>query len=634
MAGEVDQRHVLEQAFNSLDAQREACAAFIQSQKHEGWTVLPTLYDDGGVSGGTLERPALKRLLADIEAGQIDVIVVYKVDRLTRALSDFAKLVEVFDRRGISFVSITQQFNTTTSMGRLTLNVLLSFAQFEREVIGERVRDKIAASKKKGMWMGGMPPLGYDVKDRKLVVNDNEARTVVDIYRRYLALKSVRALMDELGGAGIRSKRRVSPDGTTYGGQKLFRSAIYLMLQNRTYRGEVTHKGKSYPGEHPAIIEQPLWDKVQAVLGKNRIERATGARTKHPSLLTGLVFDESGERLTPSYSVKKGTRYRYYVSTALLTGAGRKRSSGRRIPAGNLEGLVIDRLRSFFADPAAVLDTVDLDSGCGQRQLVERGRQVAEELGAQTPTEVRATLMTLLCRVEIKLEKIEIKISRHRLTALLAEQPIDLTIRDKEIDSDSDDVVTLTTPLQIQRVGREMRVLVENNVDQTADPSLLRIIARAHDIQTRLIQNAKLTVHEIARQEHVSAAYIYNLLRLPWLAPDITTAIVHGRQPRQLNGQDANAAGIAVAGRLGRTANAARVSLKQIGASASGFAQSQHFSVQHSAHKKSTTKWRPRDFCGHLARDHPCNCLCGKSGLTQNPENRANCTRNRPAIKS
>src|SRR5467141_1287195 len=215
----------LEQAFNSLDAQREACAAFILSQKHEGWTVLPTRYDDGGDSGGTMERLALKRLLADIEEGQIDVVVVYKVDRLTRALSDFAKLVEVFDRRGISFVSITQQFNTTTSMGRLTLNVLLSFAQFEREVIGERVRDKIAASKKKGMWMGGMPPLGYDVKDRKLIFNKKEARTVVDIYRRYLALKSLRDLHGELATAGIRSKRRVRPDGTTYGGQKIGRGA-------------------------------------------------------------------------------------------------------------------------------------------------------------------------------------------------------------------------------------------------------------------------------------------------------------------------------------------------------------------------------------------------------------------------
>jgi site-specific DNA recombinase len=247
----------LEQAFNSLDAQREACTAFILSQKHEGWTLLPAQYDDGGYSGGTMERPALKRLLADIEASQVDVVVVYKVDRLTRALSDFAKLVEVFDRRGVSFVSITQQFNTTTSMGRLTLNVLLSFAQFEREVIGERVRDKIAASKKKGMWMGGMPPLGYDVKDRKLVVNKNEARTVVDIYRRYLVLKSVRDLHDELAGAGIRSKRRVRPDGTTYGSQKIARGALYLMLQNRIYRGEITHKGKSYPGEHSAIIDQP-----------------------------------------------------------------------------------------------------------------------------------------------------------------------------------------------------------------------------------------------------------------------------------------------------------------------------------------------------------------------------------------
>ena len=366
----------LDQAFNSLDAQREACAAFIQSQKHEGWTVLPTLYDDGGFSGGTLERPALKRLLADIEAGQIDVIVVYKVDRLTRALSDFAKLVEVFDRRAVSFVSITQHFNTTTSMGRLTLNVLLSFAQFERGVIGERVRDKIAASKKKGMWMGGMPPLGYNIKDRKLVVDDDEARTVVRIYRRYLALKSVHALKDELGKAGIRSKRRARPDGTEYGGQKLSRGALYLMLQNRIYRGEISHRGHSFPGEHSAIIEQPLWDEVQAVLAKNRVERATGVRAKHPSLLAGLVFDETGARLTPTYAVKKGTRCRYYVSTALLTGV-ENRSSGKRIPAGNLEGLVINRLRAFLADPAAVLDSIHDESngGSGQSQMIKRSRQ-------------------------------------------------------------------------------------------------------------------------------------------------------------------------------------------------------------------------------------------------------------------
>src|SRR6266540_917068 len=380
----------LEQAFNSLDAQREACMAYILSQKHEGWTVLPAQYDDGGYSGGTMERPALKRLLADIEASRVDVVVVYKVDRLTRALSDFAKLVEVFDRRGVSFVSITQQFNTTTSMGRLTLNVLLSFAQFEREVIGERVRDKISASKKKGMWMGGMPPLGYDVKDRKLVVNRDEARTVVDIYRRYLALKSVRNLQDELAGIGIRSKQRVRPDGTTYGGQKLARGALYLMLQNRIYRGEITHKGNSYPGEHPAIIEQQLWDEIQAVLAKNRVERATGVRAKQPSLLGGFVFDATGERLTPTYAIKKGTRYRYYISASLTRESKRNRSNGWRIPAGDLEGLVINRVRAFLANPTAVLDVVEDGSPSGSRQgqLIKRGRQIAEELGAGTPDKV------------------------------------------------------------------------------------------------------------------------------------------------------------------------------------------------------------------------------------------------------
>jgi site-specific DNA recombinase len=238
----------LEQAFNSLDAQREACAAFVLSQKNEAWMVSPTLYDDGGFSGGTMDRPALQRLISDIAEGRVDVVVVYKIDRLTRSLFDFAKIVEAFDAKGVSFVSITQQFNTSTSMGRLTLNVLLSFAQFERELAGERIHDKIAASKKKGMWMGGLPPLGYDVEDRKLVVNEEEARTVFHIFRRYVHLRSVRALKTELEEAGIRSKQRVLADGTRYGGQKLSRGALYLMLQNRLYRGEITHKGNAYPG--------------------------------------------------------------------------------------------------------------------------------------------------------------------------------------------------------------------------------------------------------------------------------------------------------------------------------------------------------------------------------------------------
>ena len=245
-------------------------------------------------------------------------MVVYKVDRLTRALSDFARLVEVFDRRGVSFVSITQQFNTTTSMARLTLNVLLSFAQFEREVIGERVRDKIAASKKKGMWMGGVPPLGYDVKERRLIVNEGEAKVVDHIFERYLALKSVHALCDELTGAGIGSKRSRRPDGSEYGGRSFSRGALYALLQNRLYRGEISHNGGVYPGEHAAIVDEQLWDAVRATLAANRVDRATGARAKAPSLLAGMVFDEVGERLTPTHAVKKGARYRYYVSASLV----------------------------------------------------------------------------------------------------------------------------------------------------------------------------------------------------------------------------------------------------------------------------------------------------------------------------
>ena len=280
----------------------------------------------------------------------------------------------------------------------MTLNVLLSFAQFEREVIGERVRDKIAASKKKSMWMGGMPSLGYEVKDRMLVVNEDEAQIVVDIYRRYMAIKSVRDLKEELAARGIRSKRRVRPDGTVYGGRPIARGALYLMLQNRIYRGEITHKGNSYPGEHPAIVKQDLWDQVQAVLVQNRVERATGTRAKQPSLLGGLVFDATGQRLSPTYAIKKGARYRYYISSALMRQAGTNRSGGWRIPAGDLEGLVINRLRTFLADPTAIIDVVDgkSPSDSGQSQLIERGCQIAEELRADTLDKVKATLMALL----------------------------------------------------------------------------------------------------------------------------------------------------------------------------------------------------------------------------------------------
>ena len=527
----------LEQAFNSLDAQREACAAFILSQKHEGWAVLPTLYDDGGFSGGTLDRPALQELLADIGAGKVDVVVVYKIDRLTRSLFDFAKIVEAFDAKGVSFVSITQQFNTTTSMGRLTLNVLLSFAQFEREVAGERIRDKIAASKKKGMWMGGLPSLGYDVQNRKLVVNDEETPTVLHIFRRYVELRSVRALQAELDAVGIRSKRRTLADGTPYGDQKLSRGALYLMLQNRIYRGEITHKGNGYPGEHPEIIDKALWDQVQAILAENRVNRATGSDAKYPSLLAGLAFDETGERLTPTHAVKKGTRYRYYVSRSLVIGAAKDRSKGRRIPAANLESLVITRLRAFLADQGAILDAIRNEhaDGAGQKRLIGRGREIAEELGALAPDRIRAMLMALLSRVDIRSDRVEIKVCRRHLIEQLHAHSIASSTVAVKPDSASDDIVTLTVKARLQRVGREMRMLVENSDDQAnADPGLLRIVARAHDIQARLMQDTELTVHMIARQERVSANYVYRLLRIPSLAPDIVTAIINGKNPPQL----------------------------------------------------------------------------------------------------
>src|SRR3954462_11822795 len=266
----------LEQDFNSLHAQREACDAYIKSQKHEGWRPLSTHYDDGGYSGGSIERPALRRLLADIHAKRIDVVVVYKVDRLTRSLADYAKIVEVFDASGVSFVSVTQAFNTTTSMGRLTLNVLRSFAQFEREVTGERIRDKIAALKKKGMWMGGMPPLGYTVENRKLVIVEPEAESVRDIFRRYAELGSVRLLQQDLAARGITGKSWVSTSGRCWGGKPIGRGTLYLILQNRLYRGEIAHKDKVYPGEHPAIVDAVLWDAVQARLAENAVERGTG----------------------------------------------------------------------------------------------------------------------------------------------------------------------------------------------------------------------------------------------------------------------------------------------------------------------------------------------------------------------
>ena len=414
----------LEQEFNSLDAQREACEAYITSQKHEGWTALPTLYDDGAYSGGTMDRPALQRMLDDIRAGKIDVVVVYKVDRLTRSLADFAKIVEVFDAQGVSFVSVTQAFNTTTSMGRLTLNVLLSFAQFEREVTGERIRDKIAASKRKGMWMGGLPSLGYDVKERKLIVNEAEAATVRHIFRRYLELGAVRALRDDLAAAGIVSKRRTAADGSPYGGQKFSRGALYLMLKNRIYRGEIVHKGKAFPGEHAEIVDEELWQRVQSHLEENRLERREGANASEPSLLTGIVFDASSEPMTPTHAVKKGTRYRYYISRRLITGPAADSSHGQRVPASSLEALVIGRLRALFADPVEILNAISNEKRDAPMQ--KRLRDAAAALSARwdrLPTETLHDLTrSVLVRAQVHTDRIDLDVSSARLVSRLSER--------------------------------------------------------------------------------------------------------------------------------------------------------------------------------------------------------------------
>ena len=340
----------LEQSFNSLEAQREACRSFVLSQKHEGWAVLANHYDDGGFSGGTMERPGLKHLLNDIRAGEVDTVVVYKVDRLTRSLTDFSKIIEIFDSHKVSFVSVTQHFNTTTSMGRLTLNVLLSFAQFEREITGERIRDKIAASKKKGMWMGGLVPLGYDCVDRQLVVNPGEANTVREIFRQYLRLGCVNKVKDLLEHKQIRSKIRTSNAGRTSGGASYSRGALYHLLNNRIYIGETVHRKESYTGQHQPIVPQELWNKVAARLRENNQAHRNGKSHSTPSLLSGKLFDTSGVRFTPTHSVKNGKRYRYYTSQTVVRQAAIKPAI-TRFPAQELERFVLSQIHRLLQEP-------------------------------------------------------------------------------------------------------------------------------------------------------------------------------------------------------------------------------------------------------------------------------------------
>jgi site-specific DNA recombinase len=522
----------LEQEFNSLQAQREACEAFIDSQRHEGWICVRMGYDDGGFSGATMDRPALQQLLADIAAGRIDTVVVYKIDRLTRSLADFAKIVEILDAKGASFVSVTQQFNTTTSMGRLTLNVLLSFAQFEREVIGERIRDKIAASKKKGMWMGGVPPLGYGVTDRKLVVIDSEAEIVRLIFRRYAELGSVRLLKDELEACGIKSKSWTSASGRLQGGKPFARGALYLMLQNRIYRGEVVHKEQSHPGEHPPIIDQPLWDAVQAQLAGNTAERNSGARNRQPSLLAGMLFDGDGNRMTPSHAVKKGTRYRYYVSGSLITRDRTEDSAGLRIPAAEIEQLVSSRVHRWLLDPASICKSTSarLADASTQQRLVARAAEIGKRWPELPVPRKRAVLTALIERIEVRVAQIDIRLRPPRLRALL-----DVAAT----SSQGSETELLSVPVRLRRNGREITMVVDRTdpFDAKLDARLIKLLLRARRFHATLVNSEGIPFAVLAEREGVSRSYFTRLVRLSYLAPDITQAILDGRQPPDLTAE-------------------------------------------------------------------------------------------------
>jgi site-specific DNA recombinase len=523
----------LEQDFNSLDAQREACEAYVVSQRHEGWLALPQMYDDGGISGGTMDRAALKRLLTDIEAGKIDTVVVYKVDRLTRSLSDFAKIVDVFDRQHVSFVSITQSFNTTSSMGRLTLNMLLSFAQFEREVTGERIRDKIAASKRKGMWMGGLPPLGYDVQDRKLVVNHSEAETVRAICRRYAQLGSVRALKEELEGVVV-SKRRIDRFGRETGGKPLARGALYHMLQNRIYRGEIVHKGASYPGAHEAIVDQELWELVQRLLSDNRVGRDTGIHAANPSVLAGLVYDDAGERLTPTHANKNGTRYRYYVSRTLITQERALAGRGRRIPAGDLERLVEDRIVDFLQDRAGMFRFVEpfTPDVNARKIVVERAAHLASRWHELAPPTKRGMLQQLIARIDIRPEMVDVAIRPHAIPPLA--DPAFGPAGHSSGDAGPATMV-LSVAARLKRAGIETKLVVEGgNARREPDRSMLRLLARAQRFKSMIMRGEEKTVAELAHEAGVSPSYFTRVLRLSFLAPEIVKAIVYDRHPPEL----------------------------------------------------------------------------------------------------
>jgi DNA invertase Pin-like site-specific DNA recombinase len=480
--------HGLELEFNSLDAQREACEAYIKSQASEGWRVVPARYDDPAYSGGNLERPALQRLLKDLQAGAIDIVVVYKIDRLTRSLTDFAKLVDIFEANDVSFVAITQQFNTTTSMGRLTLNVLLSFAQFERELASERVRDKLAASRQKGKWTGGSVPLGYDSRDKRLVVNAAEANIVHMIFDRYLALGSFRKLIADLDAKDVVTKKRLVA-GKIVGGIPFTYGPLAYLLKNRTYLGEIGHNGAAFPGEHEAIIDRETFDKVQQLIKSHSVTRR-GRQHASGALLKGLLFDDHGNRMSPSFSVKGGVRYPFYVNSALLKGRKAEDGSLLRVSAPALEATVLQALRQKFA-------VLDGNNGFTPADLVDR--KVARVVFNQ-----KHVVITLTSAGENSSEPIEVPWSPRKTSELA------------QIN-------------EAKSIGH-----------RPPNPCLVQAIVRAHVWLKLLTDGTHDSIEALAGAVWLHPKHIRNSIRLAFLSPTATKAILDGQQRATLTLGDLN----------------------------------------------------------------------------------------------
>ena len=494
----------LEQDFNSLDAQREACSAYILSQAGEGWEQVDDLFDDGGWSGGSMERPGLQQLLDDVRSGKVDVIVVYKVDRLTRSLADFAKIVEVLDDNEASFVSVTQAFNTTTSMGRLTLNVLLSFAQFEREVTSERIRDKVAASKKKGMWMGGAIPFGFRLEDRKLVECQCEAKDVRHIFKRYLELKSIPALEADLAEAGIRTRVREFTSGRTVGGIQFMRGPLALMLKNPIYAGKVRHKGAVYDGEHNGLISEEQFEAVQRTLSANNRRHSIGRNSKAPSLLSGLLTDPEGRPMSPARGQRGSKIYCYYVTRDRKCEVD---ACPWRLPAGPIDSMVLRAVAQWLSRPSSVEQ-----AGRDQWQDALNIRMsIKTRIETGSAADKREVLLDLSCSVRLQRDYLAITLAL----------PGDV------------DSIELKIQSKIVRRGHEVKLVdVSGATPCKADPVLLRLVAQAFAARKHLIDQEPQPL-----VENLSKRHLARLARLSLLAPDIIQAIVEGRQPPHLAGR-------------------------------------------------------------------------------------------------